>query len=236
MATALHSRNRWLGARLIETPSQSQKGKTEATEEEIRLLDYACGTGAITKALGPFVHTVIGIDVAEKMVEAYNNAAAATTSTDTRGATKQRMHAVVGDLCGPTVTSNLLPSAPDAHEYTNFDIAVVGLGFHHFESPSRSLSRLGERLRPHTGVLVIVDFLPFTKHLNRPDGQRVDFPEMQHTIKHAGFTIQQMRDLFEDAGFVDFDMAVLEDEPAVMELKTGTVERTLFVAKGRRAW
>lgn len=43
-----------------------------------------------------------------------------------------------------------------------------------------------------------------------------------------------MRDLYTAAGFEDFDIVALK-EPAVMELDSGTVRRTLFVAKGRKA-
>jgi hypothetical protein len=39
--------------------------------------------------------------------------------------------------------------------------------------------------------------------------------------------------MFTAAGLEDFDFAALE-EPSVMELASGTVTKTLFVAKGRR--
>ena len=43
--------------------------------------------------------------------------------------------------------------------YHSFDLAVVGLGFHHFDDPGLAATRLVERLKPG-GVLMIVDFLP----------------------------------------------------------------------------
>lgn len=84
------------------------------------------------------------------MVEVYN------TSARNQGIPESEMHAVVGNLIDPK-------SPPPAHlsgpEYRNFDIAVVGLGFHHFEDPALAAKRLAERLKPG-GVLMILDFLP----------------------------------------------------------------------------
>ena len=63
---------------------------------------------------------------------------------------------------------NLLdPNDPDPREFSGFDfhlfdIAVVGLGFHHFDDPALAAKRLVERLRPG-GVLMILDFLPHGK-------------------------------------------------------------------------
>lgn len=63
---------------------------------------------------------------------------------------------------------NLLdPNDPDPREFASFDfqlfdIAVVGLGFHHFDDPALAAKRLVERLRPG-GVLLILDFLPHGK-------------------------------------------------------------------------
>ena len=63
--------------------------------------------------------------------------------------------AVVGNLLTAT------PSPPMVEtEYTNFDIAAVGLGFHHFQDSQLTVQRLVERLKPKTGVLLILDWLP----------------------------------------------------------------------------
>jgi hypothetical protein len=46
------------------------------------------------------------------------------------------MHAILGDLASPTVSDSL--SSP---ELFNFDIAVVGGGFHHFGNPELAAKR-----------------------------------------------------------------------------------------------
>ncbi|EME49192.1 hypothetical protein DOTSEDRAFT_68058 [Dothistroma septosporum NZE10] len=217
VAEALQARKDWLGAQWLDPGRPAER-------QNVRLLDYACGTGAVTKALGPYVTTIRGVDVSENMVTKYNEAAQSS------GLTAEQAQAVVGDLFTQAVPADL-----KASEYYEFDIAVVGLGFHHFEHPDLCITRLAERLKAATGVLVIIDFLPFSTGRDHDhSGQSGEVPEMKHTIKHNGFTGDQMRDLYEAAGFVDFDIVALK-QPAVMELKSGTVQRTLFIAKGRKA-
>lgn len=202
---ALQQRRDWLGARWTGT---------DDTGRDVRLLDYACGTGSITNALASYVDTIRGIDISENMVEKYNEAARQS------GMTSDHCNAVVGDLFGETVPDHL--TTPDLYQ---FDIAVIGLGFHHFENPTLAIKRLTERLKPGEGVLVIVDFLPFSKDDNTGGAQ--------HTIKTHGFGKEDMAKMYRDAGLEDFGFDVLS-EPAVMEFESGTKERQVFIAKGKR--
>lgn len=162
-------------------------------------------------------------------MEHYNEAARSS------GLTPEQAHAVVGDLLTKEEPTELL-KMNDLSE--PFDIAVIGLGFHHFESPKLALERLRDRLKSGTGVLVIVDFKPFSheQEQERKFNERnpgADFPDMAHTIKHDGFNEEQMRSLYESTGFDDFGYDVLP-EPAVMEWQSGTKERTIFIAKGTK--
>lgn len=209
VADALQQRRDWLGADWVDK-------QHESGNQNVKLLDYACGTGAVTRALGSYVNTIRGIDISENMVSHFNEAARSS------GLSAEQANAVVGDLLGATVSPQLQTS-----EYYDFDVAAIGLGFHHFEDPPQAVRRLAERLKPGTGVLIIVDFLPFD-HM----------ADMQSTIKHNGFTANGIKRLLEAAGLEDFGFEVVP-EPVVMELKDGPKKRTLFVAKGRRtptAW
>lgn len=191
----------------------------------------------MTKALGSYVTTIRGIDISENMVKHYNEAARSS------GLAPEQAHAVVGDLLGATVPSEL--SGPDFYD---FDVAAIGLGFHHFENPPLAVKRLTERLRAETGVLIIVDFLPFEhgshshgggghSHGHSQDQQNQNnpvLPNMRQTIKHHGFTSDGIQRLFEAAGLEDFAFDILP-EPAVFEFEEGRKERTIFIAKGRKA-
>jgi SAM-dependent methyltransferase len=169
------------------------------------------------------VTTIRGIDISENMVKHYNEAARSS------GLSPEQAHAVVGDLLGTTVPSEL--SGADFH---NFDVAAIGLGFHHFEDPPLAVKRLAERLRADTGVLIIVDFLPFEHNSHAHAHGQSDVPNMQQTIKHSGFTSQGIQRLFSEAGLEDFAFEVL-DEPAVFDFEEGRKERRIFIAKGRKA-
>jgi SAM-dependent methyltransferase len=186
-----------------------------------------CYQGAVTRALGPRVNTIRGIDISENMVKSYNEAAQST------GLSHEQANAVVGNLLADTVPEHL-----QGEEYHNFDLAVICAGFHHFENPPLAVERLTERLKPGTGVLLIVDFVPFDDEVEkerqyRKDHPEADFPDMTHTIKHNGFDEETMKRMYEQNGLVDFAWDVLP-EPAVMHLKKGTVQRTIFFAKARR--
>lgn len=211
IGTALLDRKDWVGVRWYKPG--------EIGGREVKMLDYACGTGSITKAIGPLVTKVVGIDVSENMVQKYNEQAEAA------GLSSEQVRAVVGDLLADEVSAAL--KTPEFYE---FDLAVVGLGFHHFENPLRAIERLTERLKADTGVLMIVDFLPFdqTEH-----GYAA-----QNTIKHGGFTKDNLEKLHKTAKLQKFSFSVV-DEPAVMELQDGTVKRTLFISRARKeptAW
>ncbi|KAF2280352.1 S-adenosyl-L-methionine-dependent methyltransferase [Westerdykella ornata] len=242
--TALEDRKDWIGARFV-SESNSDPNRL------VKLIDYACGTGAITKALGPYVNSVKGIDISEQMVERYN--AAARNS----GLAPEQASAVVGNLC----LEQGVPEELLGEEWNNFDVAAISLGFHHFESPSLALRRLAERLRPGSGVLVIVDFLPTETdgHAEKcshghKHGNEAHSPHHGHGAHHAhgahhkhhsegpahshsqsGFTRESMKQMYTEAGVgADFDFVVLP-EPAVLGEAPDARKRKLFIAKGRRA-
>lgn len=84
------------------------------------------------------------------MVNEYN------TSAQNQGIPEAEMHAYQGNLIDPGQPA---PEALAGKEFFDFDIAVVGLGFHHFDDPKLASRRLAERLKKG-GVLMIVDFVP----------------------------------------------------------------------------
>ncbi|KAK1069570.1 hypothetical protein LTR33_010872 [Friedmanniomyces endolithicus] len=84
VSDALQQRRDWLGVAWTQPDNDDDKSR------DVRLLDYACGTGAITKALGPSVTTIRGIDISESMVAKYNEAALSS------GLTTEQAHAVAG--------------------------------------------------------------------------------------------------------------------------------------------
>ncbi|KAK0723707.1 S-adenosyl-L-methionine-dependent methyltransferase [Apiosordaria backusii] len=209
-----------------EDSSDEEEGeKAEKKEKrEVRLLDYACGTGLVSRALAPYTTQCVGIDLSENMVATYNARAA------NQGLTPQEMLAHQGNLCLPPTapsyqTQTSLFSSPD---FFNFDLAAICLGFHHFDDPALAAQRLAERLKPSSGVLMILDFLPHEKMDSAHPAS--------DTVIHHGFSKEQIQKIFEEAGVgKDFGFQELA---VVFNRATETTpefKRRIFVARGTRS-
>ncbi|KAK3367118.1 S-adenosyl-L-methionine-dependent methyltransferase [Lasiosphaeria ovina] len=189
----IRSRLDFIGADLVEDDDDDDsdgedgdgavnKDGEAAPERAVRLLDYACGTGVVSRALAPYTTQCVGVDLSENMVAAYNARA------ENQGLTADEMHAYQGNLCVPDGPS---PPALAGPTFFDFDIAAVGLGFHHFDDPALVARRLVERLRPG-GVLLILDFMAHDK-LDSTHAA-------SHTVTHHGFSEDHIRQLYEQAG------------------------------------
>lgn len=139
------------------------------------------------------------------------------------------MHAHVGNLCLPTDS----PSYPtqtqlfSSSDFFSFDLAAICLGFHHFDDPPLAARRLVERLRPGSGVLMILDFLPHEK-------MDASHPA-SGTVIHHGFSKEQIQKIFEDAGAGEH--FAFEELAVVFNKAAGTREemkRKIFMARGTR--
>ncbi|KAI3340935.1 S-adenosyl-L-methionine-dependent methyltransferase [Ustulina deusta] len=175
-----------------DSDGEERGGNSKEPRREVRLLDYACGTGMMSRALAPYVTQCVGMDISEKMIAAYN------TQAENQGLSHDEMHAVLGDLTSETVDDAL--ASP---ELFNFDIAVVGGGFHHFGDPELAAKRLVERLKPN-GVLLIWDFLPHgpphRHHDHAERGGEEGGHDLYRSVMHHGFSEPRMREIFAAAG------------------------------------
>lgn len=152
------------------------------------------------------------------MVAEYNK------SASNQGIPSSEMEARVGNLLD---ASNPSPASLSGDEFFNFDIAVVGLGFHHFEDPTFAAKQLALRLKPG-GVLLIIDFMT---HAHVHDHAN----PAAHTITHHGFSEEEVKKMFVGAGAgSDFEMAVVGNGVVFKGLKEGgeQLKRTIFMARG----
>jgi SAM-dependent methyltransferase len=178
------------------------------------------------------------------MVNEYN------TGAHNQGIPESEMHAVVGNFIDSSTTPGPEFNAP---EYFNFDIAAVGMGWHHFTEPAYAAKRLSERLKVG-GVLLIVDFLPHKgfgdghghhhhNHEKINDGEKVDGygddkkleQSVAQTVIHHGFSEEDIKKMFQDAGVGnDFKFVVL-GKGVVFESQGKSQSRTVFMARGKKA-
>ncbi|KAL8291098.1 hypothetical protein RB597_005547 [Gaeumannomyces tritici] len=218
----------------------------------VRLLDYACGPGTVSRALYPYVTQCRGIDLAPGMVEKYKERA------KLEGLKPEQMDAVEGDLHAPS-------SALDRPDLRGFDVAAVGFGAHHFDDPTAVAARLVERLRPG-GALFIADLLPYERpaggwgdassdhhhhhhhhhgqghHQKHGDGGGGDDEQAAHeedterraarTVARNGFDEAEVRRMFEAAGAgEDFRFEIME---SIEMPQRDKVLRTVFFARGTK--
>ncbi|KAH0543208.1 hypothetical protein FGG08_002469 [Glutinoglossum americanum] len=175
----------------------------------------------MSRTFAPLVSELRGVDISENMVHEYN------TRASNQGLTRQEMNAICADLLATTPSPSL-----GSPEFFDFDLAVVGLGFHHFADPVLAAKRLVERLKPHTGVLLATDFTPHAPILHG-HGEHF-FHKAEHTVSHHGFSEEVIKEVFEEAGCVDVGVVVLGKGFTMGEGETG-FERSVFLARGRRA-
>ncbi|KAE8355366.1 S-adenosyl-L-methionine-dependent methyltransferase [Aspergillus coremiiformis] len=195
---------------------------TEAGQgKEIKMLDYACGPGTVSTALAPFATKVIGVDLADGMIDEYNSSAREAGFAD-------KMVGHKGDLLADSIPEMFL-----GPEYSDFDVVFVSMAFHHFEKPDLAMKRLAERLKKG-GACLIIDFLPHGRLDHNASDLLTHFQEATDTIMTHGFTREDMRKLYEAAGVgVRFDFQVIE-EPLEFEKNGMKFSKTIFIARGQR--
>jgi len=182
------------------------------------------------------------------MVNEYNIGA------ENQGIAEDEMHAVVGNLIDITPSAAL--SGP---QFEGFDIAAVGMGWHHFDNPTLAAKRLAERLKIG-GVLLIIDFLPFAApghshghshshshshksesqdhhhdHINAKGKESDEKPHpASHTITHLGFSEDDTRKMFEEAGVGGSFEYVTLGKGVVFTTNGDEMKRSVFMARGRK--
>lgn len=164
----------------------------------------------------------VGLDIAESMVREYN------TGARNQGISEAEMCAHVGNLLDPAA----VPESLSGPEFHGFDVAAVGMGFHHFPDTELATKRLAERLRKG-GVLFIVDFLPHADPKAHAHGHGDGHaPGASDTVIHFGFSEEDVRRNFEAAGVGDKFEYIVLGKGVVFSHEGKEYKRSLFIARG----
>ncbi|KAL5042141.1 S-adenosyl-L-methionine-dependent methyltransferase [Aspergillus fruticulosus] len=199
----IRARRHWIGSRWTDTTPNT----------EIRLLDYACGAGTVSKALAPFVSQTIGLDLSANMIKEYENAA------DELGL-HGKMQGYQYDLLSPSAETNArLPSGT----LSRFDIIAIGMALHHVSEPGELLRKFAEHLKPG-GVCIVLDMVPGCDGADIEGVLEPEQLDVVKTIGKRGFSEKEMRTLYAEAGMErEFEYVVIE-------------ERFRFMMFGREFW
>jgi len=194
------------------------------------VVDYACGDGALSRALLDHADVVRGIDISDGMVAAYNAAAEA------RGVAPERMCAVAGDIMA-AAEGETAAAALAGDEYFGLDAIGVQMALHHVAERERFLARLVERLRTG-GVLIIVDWS--LEGLEQTlAAKKLGEHAAHHTVATRGFDETVMKGLLVGAGCdpatVDYRLYKEESHiPAEVAKIEGGHTGRFFIAIGRK--
>eukprot|EP01118_Nematostelium_gracile_P004097 TRINITY_DN14838_c0_g1_i1.p1 TRINITY_DN14838_c0_g1~~TRINITY_DN14838_c0_g1_i1.p1 ORF type:complete len:277 (-),score=58.74 TRINITY_DN14838_c0_g1_i1:27-767(-) len=166
---------------LIAKSIQDTLSHATTPKSEMKVLDFACGTGLIAQHLSSQVKEIVGVDISEGMIRVFNS----KSIPNSKG--------YAGDI---------LTSSVEGIHKGYFDVAFCSQAMHHIEDTHKTLSTLKSYLKPG-GVLIIVDFLndPIT-HEGLKEVFHRHFDASKHTVAHkGGFSTEEMTKYFEDAGF-----------------------------------
>ncbi|KAF8449538.1 S-adenosyl-L-methionine-dependent methyltransferase [Kalaharituber pfeilii] len=147
---------------------------------DVKVLDYACGGGVMSRVLAPYASKLVGIDISENMIAEYNKFATI------QNLPPHIMHAYHGTLIDPADPNPLQFSSP---EFSDFDLAMASMALHHFADPAYSLQKLAERVKSG-GVLLVVDNTDKAGGLAHKHA-------MEGTISKSGFTREETKEMFE---------------------------------------
>ncbi|GBE82817.1 Uncharacterized methyltransferase [Sparassis crispa] len=151
-------------------------------EERTTVLDFACGTGLISRELCADTTSIVGVDISSGTVDQYNLRAS------NQGLAPEEMRAICVDLKG---TEGELDGA-------KFDVVVCASSFHHFSSVKDVMRTLVFFLKPGGSLLV-------TDVMKDADESELFPQNVHHIVAHPhGFDKSDMRKVFEGAGLSDF--------------------------------
>jgi len=172
-----------LSRRLV--PVMRKKYPTLFDEDSTVLMDYACGTGLLSRALCPYVKSIVGVDISSGMVDYFNLRAS------NQGLTSDEMRAMCVELKGIEQELN----------GQKFDVIVCSMAYHHMSSIEDTTRILSFFLKPG-GSLLVVDIVKASLETEIAPGH-------DHLVAHQhGFDVEEMRTVFIGAGLSDFEYSV----------------------------
>ncbi|KAG6915304.1 hypothetical protein DXG01_012227 [Tephrocybe rancida] len=181
-------------------------------EDSTTVLEYACGTGLVSRELAPYSKRIVGIDISQGMVDQFN------LRVSNQGISPEEMQAFRAELKGE------VGELGDE----KFDVIVCASAYHHFPDIDGVTRILTHFLKP-SGTLLVVDLAKNSgEHTHEHDHAHAPHSlipkDFHHLVPHrGGLDESDMRKAFEGAGLGSFSF---EDG------LTARHDVKLFLAKG----
>ncbi|KAI6151228.1 S-adenosyl-L-methionine-dependent methyltransferase [Pisolithus tinctorius] len=176
-------------------------------EEETTVMDFACGTGLISRELAPHAKSIVGVDISQSMVDMYN------LGVYNQGISPDEMRAV----CIPAIKED------EEHlKGMTFDVVVCANAYHHFASIDSVTKSLVSYLK-QGGSLLVADLI------KSQSSEEIFPPNAHHIVPHTGgFTAEEIRNAFECAGLRNFSFTKATNATP----RHATESVTFFIARG----
>ncbi|KAI0792970.1 S-adenosyl-L-methionine-dependent methyltransferase [Irpex lacteus] len=160
-------------------------------EDTTEVMDFACGTGLISRELCPYVKSIVGVDISHNAVDVYN------TRARQQGLEPEEMRAVCVNLV----------EEEEELKGARFDVIISVASYHHLPDIHVTSRILSSLLKP-SGSLFIADIL------NENVASGSDQPELLENYKDIvvhtnGFTEDEIRENIRQAGLQGFDFRVV---------------------------
>lgn len=150
-------------------------------KDKTTVLDYACARGSTSKQLLPHVKSLVGVDISQGMVDAFNQYASK------QGIAPDEMKGVRAELKGED----------GELDGQKFDVVLCSMAYHHFSDINKVTVVLAHFLKPG-GMLIVIDFRAGPKPTD--DKQESLMEQVRHIVPHDGIAETAIRVAFESAG------------------------------------
>jgi SAM-dependent methyltransferase len=168
---------------------------------DLDVLDLGCGTGLLSFLLAPDVQSLVGVDTASAMLDAFN--AKITQLPNPSSANLIAVNVLLQDAddaqiqsAAATLATRLDSPGNNNHPY-RFDLIVSHLTLHHIPSLAEILSTLYQCLRLG-GMVALTDYEDFGV-----DAVRFHPPEKREGVERHGIKKSEMEEVMRKVGFSD---------------------------------
>ena len=165
--------------------------------ENIRCMDFACGTGLLVQNLAPYIEsgTVVGIDISQAQIDEFRKKIPTIHNLNSRLVVKPYRY----DIIDPAFNKENRIETPRELQYGTFDIITTTLSFHNLSALQQIVVELKRYLK-REGCLIILDMYDHKdEYSNSESTTEVNLGSA--VAYHGGFSPKQMHEKLDPLGF-----------------------------------